>query len=485
MRKKILNNWSLKLLSVVVAVIAWLVIVNYDNPNTTRLISGIPIDVVGTETLTANNQIYQVVGNQTASVRVRCPRRLAQSLRVADFRATADFSQLYSPTNQIPIVITSTNTRVLDSYITQITQSLEVVIENIVSRQMDVGVNVTGEPMEGYQVGSVTPSPSVVVVRAPESIMDQISRIGISVGVDTLSQDATQHAKLICYNAGGNVMDTTGMDNLKFSSTDIVVAVQIMNVKNVSISAKVSGQEETAKGYRYTGMEISPETVKISGRRYVLEQITSLNLSAGDLDVTGASADVEKIYQLGDLQLPEGVTLVDSQEDAVTVKLNVEKLETETFELELSRVNIRNLDESLFIENEDAKLSVTVEGLASDLAALEASEISGTADLSGLGAGVHNITAEVEVPAGFSVVGTAAMRLQLTDRSTTQAQPDENVPEGAEHVEGQTESAEEAATPGPEQAADNEGAAGVAQDLQPETEKQQMPDATDSGEDLY
>ena len=120
------------------------------------------------------------------------------------------------------------------------------------------------------------PSPSVVTVQAPESILDQIGSVGVTVSVDTLSQDATQHAKLIYYNAGGNIMDTTGMENLKASSTDIIVAVQILNVKNVSISASVTGEEDTAKGYRYTGMEIIPETVKISGRKNVLDEITSL-----------------------------------------------------------------------------------------------------------------------------------------------------------------------------------------------------------------
>ena len=418
MRRRILNNWWLKLLSILGAIVAWIAIVNYDNPNTTRVITGIPIDVVGAETLTENNQIYQVVGTQTASVRVRCPRRLAQSLKVADFRATADFSRLYTPTSRIPVVVTSVNSRVLDSYLTQITQSLEVTIESIGSRKMDVNVVTTGEPTEGYQVGIVRPSPSVVTVQAPESILDQIGSVGVAVSVDTLSQDATQHAKLIYYNAGGNIMDTTGMDNLKASSTDIIVAVQILNVKNVGISASVTGVEDTAKGYRYTGMEITPETVKISGRKNVLDEITSLALSVGELDVTGASESLVNTYQLSDLQLPENVKLVDSQEQEISVQLKVEKLETKTFELDLSRVTLENLDEELVILNEDAKLSVTVEGLSSDLNALEASEITAKADLSGLTAGTHNITAEAEVPEEFSVVGTAALRLQLVDKTT-------------------------------------------------------------------
>ena len=470
MKKAILNNWSLKLLSLIIALVIWLIIVNYDNPNTTRVISGIPIDVLGTETLTANDMTYRVAGNQTASVRVRCPRRLAQQLKVADFRATADFSQLYSFTNQVPVVITCTNSRVLDEYLTQITQSLEVTIEDIITRQIDVGVNVGGTPSDGCQVGEVTPSPSVVTVRAPESIANQISAAGVSVDVNTLSESTTLHASLDLYNAGGSVIDTTGMDSLELSSAEIAVAVEIENVKNVSIAYTVAGQDSVAKGYRYAGSTITPETVKVAGRKIKLLDLKSISLPEGELDVTGSTETVEKNYQLSDLQLPEGISLVDSPETEIHIELLVEKLETKTFELDLSRVTEINLDDSLQIANEDAKLSVTVEGLASDLAALEASEISGTLDLAGLTEGTYSVTAEVSVPDGFRLVGTAAIRLQLVPR---------------ENEEKEEETTEEETTALPaETTAEEKTAAGVNTDGESKSSGQGAPDATDSGEDL-
>ena len=69
MKTTILNNWSLKLLSVGVAIIIWMIVVNYDNPYTTRTISGIPVDIINEETLTKNNQTYTVNGSQTATIR--------------------------------------------------------------------------------------------------------------------------------------------------------------------------------------------------------------------------------------------------------------------------------------------------------------------------------------------------------------------------------------------------------------------------------
>ena len=511
MKKTILNNWSLKLLSVAIAILVWLTIVNYDNPNTTRVISGIPIDITGTETLSDNDMTYRVVGTQTASVRIRCPRRLAQQLKVADFRATADFSQMYSLTNHIPVVITCTNSRVLAEYMSQITQSLEVTIENVVSRQVDVTVTVTGTPSEGYQVGEVIASPSVVTLRAPESILDQVSSSGVTVRVDTLSQSTTLHGELELYNAGGNVIDTTGMDSLQISSTDITVGVQILQVKNISLSYTVNGQDAVAKGYRYSGGAISLDTVKVAGRRSDLADLKSISLPEGELDVTGASETVSRTFQLGDIELPEGVILADSPEAEVTVVMSIEKLETRTYELDLSRVTVENLDESLLIENEDAKLSVTVEGLGADLSALEASEISGIVDLSGMTEGVYSVTAEVSVPEGFSVVGTAAIRLQLTSRETAPqpSEPQGEKPEtewaeeqagnGADRSETETGvssgSPEADSRPAAIPAEQTESGAGVTAgarepDTQPAataevpTSASRKPDATDSGEDL-
>lgn len=431
MKEKILNNFSLKLLSCAVAFIVWVIVVNYDNPNTTRTISNIPIELKGVETLQENNQVYTITGSDTATIRVRCPRKLAQSLKSTDFEATADFSLMYSQTNRVPVSVTSTNSSVTSDMITLVTQSLEVEFEDIVNRQMDVVVQSSGDPAEGYQVGEMTPSPAVVTLTAPQSLLDQVASIGVVVDVESVSQSFSQIESLKFYNAGGREISNEDLVNLTVSYSDITVAVEILNVKNVSIDTTVTGQEEVARGYRFSGIQIDPATVKISGRRSVLAEVTSLSLPEGELDVTGASETIEKTFQLSDLILPEGVSLADPAETEIHIEMVIEQLDTKTYTMDLSRLQIEGLSSRLEITNEDATVEVAVEGLSSDLNALDLSEISGELDLTGLKAGTHNVPVGITVPQGFDVVGDPAIRLQLGLRETSTAADTESEEEAA------------------------------------------------------
>ena len=300
------------------------------------------------------------------------------------------------------MTVTCTYAGVLEEQITLITRSIEVSVESINTRQIDVGVQVNGEPAEGYQVGSVVASPSVVTVKAPQSVLDQIGGAGVAVDVSSMSEETTQHAALQFYNAGGNVLDISGLTTLEVSASDITVSVEILNVKNVSIAANVTGQDSVARGSRYIATVVEPQTVKISGRRSQIADLSQIQLPNDELNAEGASETVVKEFQFSDLLLPEGVSLVDSPEEVITVTMQIEKLRTRTISLDLSRITVANLSEELRVVNENATVSVSVEGLTSEIDSLDISEIAGKADLDGLGIGTHSVPVEVTVPEGFS-----------------------------------------------------------------------------------
>ncbi|MBR3166564.1 MAG: hypothetical protein IKF16_10395, partial [Lachnospiraceae bacterium] len=264
----------------------------------------------------------------------------------------------------------------------------------------------------------VVASPSVVIVKAPQSVLDQIGGAGVSVDVSSMSEETTQHAALQFFNAGGNALDISGLTTLEVSSSDITVTVEILNVKNVSIAANVKGQDRVAKGGRYIGTTIEPQTVKISGRRSLIADLSQVQLPNDELSVEGASETVVKDFQYSDLILPEGVSLVDSPEEVITVTMQIEKMRTKSISLDLSRITVRNLNEDLRVVNENATVTVSVEGLSSELDPLDVSGITGEVDLDGLGVGTHSVPVNVTVPEGFTVVGSPVIRLQLDGRTT-------------------------------------------------------------------
>ena len=61
MKSKVMNNFGLKVISLVVAFIVWLVIINTTNPTITKTFTDIPVKVINENVITSLNQVYEVV----------------------------------------------------------------------------------------------------------------------------------------------------------------------------------------------------------------------------------------------------------------------------------------------------------------------------------------------------------------------------------------------------------------------------------------
>ena len=98
MKKNLTNNLFLKILSVVFAFILWLVVVNINDPDVPRTISGIPITIINEEKITGQGQIYYIESpsSQNGSVTVKGARSIVDNLKPTDIKATVDFGNVSS-----------------------------------------------------------------------------------------------------------------------------------------------------------------------------------------------------------------------------------------------------------------------------------------------------------------------------------------------------------------------------------------------------
>ena len=116
MKKKLMNNWSLKLLSLAFAFFIWLSVVSYSNPISTYTISGIPVEFEHEELITERGLSVEVVGKQTATIAVTVNRETSARISADDFKAVADFQDMYQDT-QVPVTVTCMTGKVSDSNI--------------------------------------------------------------------------------------------------------------------------------------------------------------------------------------------------------------------------------------------------------------------------------------------------------------------------------------------------------------------------------
>ena len=102
--KQITSNWGLKLVSLAIAIVLWLIVVNIDDPVTKKQFYNIPVEMIHEEALDSVGKVYEVTEGSVVSVTVEGKRSLIDNLKNTDFVATADLSKL-SITNAVPIEV--------------------------------------------------------------------------------------------------------------------------------------------------------------------------------------------------------------------------------------------------------------------------------------------------------------------------------------------------------------------------------------------
>lgn len=182
MERKLTNNLGLKLISIFLAFFIWLAVVNISNPE----IQGskeVPLEILNERVLEASGKTYELLGDKdTVTVAYKVRTLDAGSVTASDFRAYIDLAEMYEPTGAVPVKIEVKNNRV-DSA-TPKPGVVRVDTEDIQRKRFPLTVYLDGETEGGYQEGRASISPSYIYVTGPISIVGQINKVGIVIGIE-------------------------------------------------------------------------------------------------------------------------------------------------------------------------------------------------------------------------------------------------------------------------------------------------------------
>ena len=273
MRKLLTNNIGYKLISVLSAVILWLIVVNISDPTVTRTITGIPVVKVNEDVLTEQGKVFVVAQGSSATISVKGPRSIVDKLDEEDFVAEAPFGEMTNQ-NAVPIYVSHKNSKYDKSVeIIQKTRTMVLSIEDIKTKYLDIMVNYTGNPASGYTVGYTKLSSTFVKVSAPESIIDRIETAYVDVDVTKLKENMESQVVIKYSDSQGEIVELD--EDSKATTETVVVNVIIYQTKEVPIMVSVTGT--VANGYEYTGVELSKDTVYIEGENaYQIDSIVHL-----------------------------------------------------------------------------------------------------------------------------------------------------------------------------------------------------------------
>lgn len=416
MLKKITNNLGLKIISAIFAVILWLVVVNIDNPITTKSFNHIKVNVINEDFIEGKGKTYKILDDTDyVNIEVEAKRTIIDELTNENFEAVADLEDITGLDGEQLVRITVSSLGNNSAIkITQASYNVKVNVEDEADKQFAINTTTVGTPADGYAVGNISVSPEKLKVEGPESVVTKIEKVVAEVDVSGMNASEEKTVSLKLYDSGGNAIDAS---ELAFDYNEVTVNVEILETKKLTLEMNVEG--DVAEGYRYTGMEYEPKEIAVKGSAEALQNLNSIPIPSSNLSIAGANQNVETVIDVSE-HLPEGVQLVDEDASKVAVTLTIEALSSKTFKLPLKNIKIQNLANNLELEyTSNESVEIKVQGLASELETLTLSSIKGTIDLENKKAGSSIVDVQVTVPDGFSVVGAVTTTVKIVEKDET------------------------------------------------------------------
>lgn len=382
MKKKLLNNLGLKLLSIVCAIILWIVVMNISDGQITVRVDDIPVEKLNADSLEELDKIYDVVKGDTVDIVVKGKRSVVEKLTASDFKATADFKTM-SITNTVQIFVEPNSKTVAENAsITVVDNSMVLSLEEKVSVQLPIKIKTVGTPKEGYALGDSTTTPNIITISGPESVVSRIVDACVEIDVTEKSSRVESHSDIKLYDAYGQEIIN---DRIELASESVDVVYNIYPEKEIPVTVNIKGTP--GEGYGIAVINYQPQTIRVAGSPENLEKITGITIN--DISISGMTETYECTVNLNNY-IPEGIYLDQGNNDIV-VSVVIEKLIDK---------NITVSDKDITLKNKDSRydydirlsegFSITVSGIEEAVNDIELSAILPYIDCANLNEGENH-----------------------------------------------------------------------------------------------
>ena len=425
-QKYILNNLSIKVVSLLAAIIAWMLIVNIEDPYKEKTFM-VTVETINEDALSSVNKVYEVIEGSTASVKVKGKKSVVDKLKTSDIRATADLSNL-SAVNAVAIV-PHLMKNVSSEPTLECTQVLKVRLEDMASKQVKVTVMTEGTPEQGYSVGDCMSRPNMIEVTGGQSAINKIDSVRVVVNVNGASQDFTRKVEPVAYDENGEeVVSST----LRFGVNKIRAIVHILNTKTIPVNIKIKGKP--ADGYEFVKAECLPEKIEIAGDSKSLDSISGVEIP---IDITGMKSSSGAIEQNISIQdyLPEGVSVL-SEYAQVSLRIEIEKQMQKTITVPIASIKFASLNTKLNAEivKPETQIEAVVQGRASVLDSLTENSYTAYIDCEGLKEGRYVLEVKFNLEDSYTLIQTDKVTVKITKGSQSNDSSLGTVPETTPEV---------------------------------------------------
>lgn len=379
---------TIRILSVMLALLLWFYVITEQNPEITKDVT-MPVRLINTVFIEKSSMVLADDPNSyKMTIRIKGNKNVLDKLNETTVDAIADLEgHRLKGENFVKINVNGIPEGV--NILWKSADSLKVVLEQKLSVQKSVQVNMMGNPSHGLAAMTPMIAPNDVVITGAESNINKIKSVRVDVDIASVNAEVKKILPV-------RVLDESGKDiqGITIEPSNIEVSIPIENTKRVGLEMDLSGQ--LAAGYVISNISVFPEEILVTGKQQALEGINSIKTEK--IDITEGTADISREVKL---VLPDGVELVNASEK-VSIFVNIEKVITN--DITIGNIEYVNLAEGLELESIQSGIVASLRG-AESLVADAPNTIKFYVDLQHANEGTNSLNVLWEAPQGLEVVG--------------------------------------------------------------------------------
>jgi len=360
---KLSHNTGTKILSLAMAILFWIFVMDQVDPEITRIIENVPVQLTNTQELDQNNLKIMNQTDYFVNVEVTGRRNNVLSLNAKNISLWADLRSVRSGINNVYINSTINSESV--SIKAVVPNEIVLTVDRVVSLPKPVQIIISDQYQDTLYQKNLEVTPLEIKVTGPESLVNSVSYLGGTISVGTLDNDYQREVSLVPYSFDGEVVNGVTLE-----SSYANISLTIGKNKSISIEPLVTGVP--AEGYKVVGITVNPQNVTVQGDVTNIDDITTLMTK--EIQLNGdetATLIVEK-----ELNLPEGIT-VSTGIPTVQVEIQIEEVQTKEFTFAINELPIVNLNQGFItdLNSNDGVITVKVTDIESVIAGLSKNDL--------------------------------------------------------------------------------------------------------------
>ena len=429
MKHKWTNNLSLKIISLLVSCLIWLLVTNTNDPESTQVYKNVPITIKNQDTITNANKTFTVVdGVDKINVYVTARKSIRATLNSGSFTVKADMENYNAALGTIPLEINCEDARIHQEDIRMIPSSLKISMEDKVEQNFGIAVVTTGKTEKGYEVGKTTiVTGDTIRIAGPQSLINIIGKVTVSVDVTNMNTDSTHFYPVRIEDKNGAALTDGQMSNLELKNSDGVslqnnsaeVKTEIWKIYNdIPLKANISG--EVAPGYKVSSMTLSPQTINLVAAEGAIEELDGVLTLKDDISVEGLSETQDFTVDLNDtLNLYDNIRLESDISSVISVHVGIDEVGSKTFQMPISDIIMHNTpsEKKLIFSPADA-IAISVKTIEENKDIdLKLEDISAEIDLKNCEInGSYTLPVTVSLPEGYELVNDVSIVVNIEDQ---------------------------------------------------------------------